>query len=356
MKEEESLTYNICLGEIIGSNKPYCIRLSEILRHVLIVGTTGSGKTTTASVICKNVLNKGKRIIVFDWNGEYREVLRRIGVRDGDIVIFDKLNPLRINPFEYGGSDDYEEYVEQIIDILESVLQLTPPQTYFLYQTFIEKKDINSFGALLQALSRSPFDVEGYSGREARFALIRKIRPLTFSSAKRVFVRANDLERIVNGNDYSSKIFIIDLSWITNVTLRKLYTLFLLKTIFDKVSLRKWSKENILRYLVVIDEAHNILVENNELLQRVFSEVRKFGVGLIAISQSVTEMPNYVLRNTNVKIFHAIRSYRDIKEVIGLMPPNTNVQNILISLNVGEALIYDSASKYPIKVRIKVSD
>ncbi len=354
--EEESSLHNICLGEIVGSNKLYCVRLSEILRHVLIVGTTGSGKTTTASIICKNVLNKGKTVVVFDWNGEYFEVLQNIGVEEKYIVVFNKNNPLRINPFEHSRHSDYEEYVEQIIDILENVLQLTPPQTYFLYQTFAENKDIRSFSSLLEKLSENPFYVEGYSGREARFALIRKIRMLTFSSAKRVFATTNDLEKIFNSKSYSPKIFIVDLSWITNVTLKKLYSLFLLKAIFDRVSLESRNHRGILKYLVIIDEAHNILTENNELLQRVFSEIRKFGAGLVAISQSISEMPNYVLRNTNIKIFHTIRSFKDIKEISGLMPPNVNIQNILISLNVGEALIYDNFSKYPVKVIIKAQN
>ncbi len=353
---QEDLSNNICIGEIVGSNKPYCIRVNEMLRHTLIVGTTGSGKTTTASIICSNLLKKGKKIVVLDWNGEYYEILKKLGVKDEYIVLFDKHNPLRINPFEYKSEENYEEYVEQIIDILESVLQLTTPQTYFLYQTFINKrKDISSFKALLETLSKETFDSEGYAGREAKYALVRKIRPLTCSTAKQIFSKTSNLETIFNRENYEPKIFIVDLSWITNTTLRKLYTLFLLKSVFDKV-VHKSRNRSMLKYLIVIDEAHNILVENNELLQRIFSEIRKFGVGLVAISQSIIELPNYVIRNTNMKIFHAIRSFKDIKEVMGLMPPHANVQNILISLAVGETLIFDNISKYPVKVMVKSLD
>ncbi len=348
---------SICLGIIANSEDLYCLKLSDFLRHTLIVGATGSGKTTTAAIISKKVLDKGKSVIILDWHGEYWELFKKLNVKEKYLVLFSKEKPLRINPFRIGEKQYFGEYVESLIDILESVLQLTPPQTYFLYETLLRSKNsgkdrIDCFDKLYEKLKEF-YDSEGYSGREARYALIRKIRPLTLSTAHHVFSGMSDLDSVFDLQAFDAKIFIVDLSWISNLTLKKLYSLFLIKEIYDKASSLRSTAHGLLKLIVVIDEAHNILTSENELMERVFSEIRKYGVGLIAISQSIIDVPNYVLRNTNLKIFHTLKSFKDVKEVCSIMPPNVNVQNLLVSLGVGEVLIYDNYTNYPIKVKIK---
>ncbi|MEM4004949.1 MAG: DUF87 domain-containing protein, partial [Desulfurococcaceae archaeon] len=52
-------------------------------RHVLITGTTGSGKSRTASIIAKRISEElNIRVVILDWHSEYMYLLNRYKVVD----------------------------------------------------------------------------------------------------------------------------------------------------------------------------------------------------------------------------------------------------------------------------------
>ena len=65
------------LGRIIYPDKPYSIfglREDEFCKHIMITGMTGTGKTTAAIQILKELRKHNKNFMVFDWQREYKKL------------------------------------------------------------------------------------------------------------------------------------------------------------------------------------------------------------------------------------------------------------------------------------------
>lgn len=343
--EEVAEEEGINIGKIEEEDIKLLLSTNDVNRHIIILGSTGSGKTTTSSIIAYGLYRLKIPVIIIDWHDEYCEKLAKLGIER--VRIYNIKNPYSINPFALV-KHSYEESTTIIVDILESVLGLTYPQAYYLYEILSKDSknyDLNlSFNFLLEKLRDYVDTSEGYSGREARYALMRKIKPLTLGQAKKLFLNSNTEELITDG------ITIIELGGISNNTLRRLYVMFLLKKIYDEVSRRGLT--NDLRLAVIIDEFHNLADVSNVLLEKLFSEIRKYGVGLIIVSQSLHDIPNYVVRNINTKIIHSIRTYRDLKELVNTLPRGPELSDLILNLKVGEALVHRSNVPYLVKAII----
>ena len=75
---------------------PVYLNLNElVLKHSFIVGSTGSGKSNTASYILENIINnyKSSRILIIDVHGEYMDYLQRNAV---EYSVYSKTNKLVI--------------------------------------------------------------------------------------------------------------------------------------------------------------------------------------------------------------------------------------------------------------------
>ncbi len=74
---------SICIGEEVTSldsrpKGPARIPLQALRRHLCILGTTGSGKSNCAKVICRELDVLGVPVVVFDRTGEYAEAFAAI--------------------------------------------------------------------------------------------------------------------------------------------------------------------------------------------------------------------------------------------------------------------------------------
>jgi len=55
---------------------PFGLREQEWIKHVLITGMTGTGKTNLAFQILRELKQKNKPFLVFDWKRNYRDLLQ----------------------------------------------------------------------------------------------------------------------------------------------------------------------------------------------------------------------------------------------------------------------------------------
>ncbi|MEM0122411.1 MAG: ATP-binding protein, partial [Saccharolobus sp.] len=149
---------------------------------------------------------------------------------------------------------------------------------------------------------------------------------------------------------YFSRSAIINLSSISNIKLRKLYALFLIK-LLTEAYIRYKPKEKM---LIIIDEAHNYFSNNiNSFLDRIISEIRKYNIGLCFITQSPSLLSQTVIKNTNIKIVHSIKSDIDKKAIRDTLSLDDRLAQSLDKLDVGEAIVSTPKLKIPIIVKIK---
>ncbi|WP_240938736.1 ATP-binding protein [Metallosphaera hakonensis] len=309
------------------------IRSSDITRHIGIFGTTGSGKSTTATTLIKSLLEKGIYVTILDWHGEHVNKISRLTLLNSE-------NLIKINPFKLGD-------IEEIVEILGDVLQLTDPQRFLLYSILIKMRRANRFDMkMFSSLLRNIDETTGWI-REVKYGLLRKAYLLFTREARQLFDDNNDKDKF----DVEKLLFntIIDLSFIRNLRLRKIYGMLIIKILSDYFMKNRPLKT----LLLVVEEAHNYFEKDNDFLEKLISEVRKFGLGLCIISQSPSSITEEVLKNTNIKIIHTIKSDVDKRILAESLSLSPSLYEILDKLDVGEALLSAPNIKIPIIIKIK---
>lgn len=225
--------YDLPLGEAMSSfgRTEVGIKLSDLTRHIGIFGSTGSGKSTTASHLAIQAFKKGVNIVILDWHGEYRELIPN----DINIMFYNKINILKINLNQIISND-----INDAVDIFGDVMQLTDPQRFLLYTVLnkLKKNPELSFKNLLTILR----NIEETSNwiRDVKYALARKFFILFGKEGRSLFstdgLTLDNLESYING------FVIIDISNIKNTKLRRLYGLLIMKLISDYYMEKKPSK------------------------------------------------------------------------------------------------------------------
>jgi len=327
----------VVVGEVANSTPPTdaCIPVDDLNKHTLVTGATGTGKTFTVATIV-NRLAEGEYSVFFkplilDWHGEYSSLLHDPEVKD----------PFHL-PITLLSRD--EEYYS--VEFASQVLGLTPAQEYVLLKSLEslggeENLNIADLVEILEGMAD-----ESAWFRESRLSLMRKLRRLTIGGYKELF-SGGDLDLEVSSN----KPLVIDLSKIGDLAIRRVYVAAFLKKIFDK-ALR--GGFNSRRLLIVVEEARNLLGRDNyvEILVKMLDEIRKFGVGIVIVSQSPSALVEDVMANTSTKIVHSIKSAVDLEVLDKVVNMTSEIREILPYMDKGEAVLFSSFYKKPLLIRI----
>lgn len=375
-------------------------------RHAIIVGSTGSGKSWTTARILEQVAGlKNANAIVFDVHGEYSP-LQSNGVRHFRIA-----GP---NDLETDASLDsgvlflpywllgYEAMTSMFVDRSD---QNAPNQTMVMSRAIIDaKKKYLSAGDHSEILanftidSPIPFSLDGvisalndlniemvsgakvgtekqgeFNGKLSR--LIQRLenkrsdRRLGFlfhGSAETMEFGWLDklIVTLLAGTEdqpeQSGGVKIIDFSEVPSDILPLMVSL-VAKLAF---LVQQWT-EHLKRHPIAVfcDEAHLYIPERNqsggageisvEIFERIAKEGRKYGVGLVVISQRPSEVNRTVLSQCNNLIAMRLTNGDDQAVVRRLLPDSLGgFGDLLPVLDTGEALVVGDASLLPTRIRI----
>ena len=356
---ERSIHYHelmreICLGKnIVDSRSSVCIPLSDLERHVLIIGSTGFGKTTTTARLIKELIkNTAYNVLIFDWHNEYLGKLKTLGINNirvyNSIKYKDKYLQIPLIPI-----DDREDVISSI-EVIEKVLGLTPPQIYALIKILERLLNSNeyfneiSLNKILERIRTD--DYESRALLEAKMALYRKLYPLSNGISRYLFkgiLRYHDYMSLIKKITEKS-ITIIELGDIHNTRIRALYVVALLKHILE--GFRRIRGRYNLKIFVVIEEVENLFNVNEamEILLSMLMESRKYGIHFILISHSIANLPIQVVENANVKIIHSIKSEKDLNYIRNSIKLEKEILDLLPYLRPGEAVIASTSIDEPV--------
>ncbi|MGQ9759845.1 MAG: ATP-binding protein [Candidatus Methanomethylicaceae archaeon] len=328
------------LGMVFSNGKkiaPLVLYLKDLQRHVSIFGSTGSGKSTTAISLALRLSSIGISVLIMDWHGEHTAVVKAAGGKVYSPGSAD--NGLTINPMYCPKMSDVDFQVEFVTDIFSQIFQFTPPQAYMFREALrssYKARNNPTVSDLIKELSLLP--IRSSWDHETRMALMRRLKLFTEGKCgmavdgKDNFFREEIFKGLVD----------IDLSNLKDVNSRSIFSNFILKAVYDNAVSNR-SDEN-LRHVLIIEEAHNIIPPRRPesprtVGERILSELRKFGEGVIVVTQFPSSISQEVIKNTSIRIIHTIRSGEDLVVLRESMSLDDRQREALTLLSTGEAVV-----------------
>ncbi len=329
VKGEDGRTGMIYLGRRLDSPVPAPVYLSmnDIEGHVGVYGSTGSGKSTTLSVISRRLRRTGIDVLVIDWTGEYGW-LKSQG--------FEVLDPQRGDLPVDVLSCDKVSWRSLAIEALVRALDLTEPQTFMLQQAVEDgaaslREVYERIGSLPEA---SKWD------REVKRALLRKLGLLF----------AGGVDRAFRGCKFpGGKSVVVNVSALRGYYARRTYVMLLLSMLFTVRASEYSPGMKPSPLVVVVDEAHNV---SSQIFMTILSESRKYGLHLVYATQSPAIIGDQALLNTNTKIVHSIRSQKDKRVIIDSLGLSDAWMERLDKLPRGSAILQKASEGKPVLVEI----
>ena len=355
------------LGRVELKN-PVDLDENLLTSHVLITGTTGSGKSNTIYSLLYKLKQEGKQFLVIEpAKGEYKNVMG--GLDDVRVLGTNPkiMEQLIINPFSFPEGIHVEEHIDRLIEIFnacwpmyaampavlkESICRayqscgwdlLQSSSTWGVFPTFEDvRRELNQYINESEYSSDSKGDYKG--------ALGIRLESLTNGIIGQVFSGKS-----IKDIELFNKNVIIDLSRIGSIETKAL----IMGILIIKLNEFRMS-ENIgmnlpLRHVTVLEEAHNLLKETSsaqsqesaniagksvEMLASAIAEMRTYGESFVIADQSPSLLDRAAIGNTNTKIILNLPNSSDRQNVANSIGLSEQQTNELSRLKTGVAVVF----------------
>ena len=365
---------DITVGKLRSSTKGDTIgfSLKDLAKHMLVVGTPGSGKTTF-SVSLLDRLWKDHNIpflVIEPAKNEYRALVQSIP----ELQVFTPgknfISPFVFNPFIPPKNVKLETYKSTLKTAFAAAVSMSTP----LDKIFEES--INNCYSDFRWLDTYTVDDKGKTFNISDFI---KCFQQTFDEigytgdAKNIgragVVRLNSLVNLFDNyfsipiEDILKKPTIIELAAIENSGQKALIIALLLLSILAYVN-SNYVGEGGLKNVILLEEAHVLLDADTNagqgdanpsaiaqgLVKRMLAEIRSYGVGLVIADQSPRKVSTDVVALTDMKmVFRLVESVD--KQIIGDSTNMTDVQvQRMAKLKPGEAFLFFNKLEEPEEV------
>ena len=339
--------------------------LEAFWRHVGIFGSTGSGKSTTAAYIISQLVDLGVDVLVLDWHGEYEKLLRNLGVSSTviglegfpEVALLSEAMPLDLSidvvVEGLGLSIHQASLFYDIVRVFVECIREGSEQYCGKALECLDSGKIDCFVEFIELvwLQRSRYEHAASKSRaevEVWAALIRRLKMLALEPYAKLFrIKSSNMLTFLK---LMKGITVLRVSDILSLQVRRLYSLLLLRSIFDYAI----SRGN-LRLVIVVEEAHNLASRGSSVIPSLLAEARKYGIGMIIVEQTPSLLDPQTLYNINTVIIHRLHGYSEIKCVssfLGISARSLSAK--LSSLGVGEAILASALLERPAVIRIEL--
>ncbi len=326
---------------------------SLVQKHVCILAKTGSGKSYTAGVIIEELLDKNVPLLIIDPHGEYSSMKHpnekaknnEFGVEPKGYAKQIKVYAPPTSPF----ADKADELL--ILDGLnlsaEELIELTglknPTAQALLYQAI---KNLKGDSYTIEDVIDEVEQIKHNSKWALLGALTKVAESGLFGS------RPTNIAKLLE----RGKASIIDLRGVEPA-----YQDLIVSRICAKLfEMRK--RNEVEPGMIVIEEAHNFIPErgfdravSTNVLRTIASEGRKFGLGLMVISQRPARVDKNVISQCNTQIILRVTNPNDINAIKkGVEGITAEMVEEIKRLPPGSAMVVSPELERPIIVRVRV--
>jgi len=392
---------NLVVGEIedrgAGTGNFYKIPVNDLVKHGLIVGVTGSGKTNT----CLGLLNQLWQgptntpfLVIEPAKSEYRSLIDVEGFEVLQIfTLGDEItSPFRLNPFEVIEGVKLQTHIDTLRAVFNASFVMYAPMPYVLerciHEIYLDKgwdltTNQNNFG---KTADQSPYglfptlsdlynkidsivEAMGYedrltmdikAGLKTRVGSLRiggkgSMLDTAYSIPMETLLNKPTILELQSIGDDEEKAFIIGL------LIARLYE-------YREVESKRTGINTGLKHLTLIEEAHRLLTKTSsdsgnletvntkakaiEAFCNILSEIRAFDEGILIAEQIPSKLAQDAIKNTNLKVLHRIVA-RDDRDLIGhTMNLNENQNKFISIMEKGKAAVYSEGFSEPFLVQI----
>lgn len=378
---------SVHLGEHVGTGGTKCYaEMNELLgKHTAILGSTGAGKSGTVAAVLHSLLERGAeselanwvpRIVVLDPHNEYSKAFGekhiRLSTDEGSLKLpywllnFQETVSLIIGKTEFVATSQSnivklallnarsEAAGTLKIDLTKQPLTVDSPTPYSIQKFKDEvnlqrpsgkdKKEQEPFNSVINKLetlerdSRMNFMLSPWDGTSDEFAPV--------------------LSQFVGDG---KAVRIVDLSGVPN-EVAGICSAVIARTLFN---LKVWQTSEERKrdpVLLVCEEAHRYVPNRGEAqyeaaqeaIRRIAKEGRKYGIGLLLVSQRPSEVESTVLSQCNSWIILRITNDADREHVRAILPDSmAGLTKLLSGLRRQEAIFVGQAAILPSRILIR---
>ncbi|MGH9920379.1 MAG: ATP-binding protein, partial [Nitrososphaerales archaeon] len=284
---------SICIGEelLTLNGRPKCrasIPLEALRRHVCILGTTGSGKSTCAEIMCHELARMRVPTLVLDRTGEYAAMLGKIPgantLSPGENLVIALFKRKDEGPDHEAFPIDAQ--VEDWVSLLDHFLHtsysagLSPLQARVLREVFEQychgTRQPLTVTNLILKLREYEEDVADFRGwPESIEAIVSRLMPMRVGVVGKTLDRSFETFKIADL--FQPALNIIDLSVIPDDDAKNLLSQVVLKEVYDAI--KRQGKTDALRLVAIVDEAQHLAPNERGYIsvpERCAIELRKY--------------------------------------------------------------------------------
>jgi len=310
-----------------------------ITKHMLILGTTGSGKSHFAKVFLKRLVDgRDVQLFILDPHGEYGELFKgsveSVEIQDTLFPVFPEeveeiVKGLGFPGLVSGNSSQVRENRAKISKVVKPSFRLTGLKGRSL------KDVLDSLGDSIS--------------KEAETVMGEKI-----GNQQKVY------EQLEEGLNSGKRVVIFNFSQVTDPQTRVNLAGLIMQELF-------WMNRNDRKErLVVLEEAHNFAPEGRfgdvsagrdnlslVMSRKIASEGRKFNLGLVVITQRPAQVSKYVLAQANTQAMFRTMNSADLEAVSNYVEfAGQEIVGILPSLQTGMGIVSGLGVPFPVLVRV----
>lgn len=350
--------------------------------NMIILGTSGSGKSTAAKLLLRSHIRNNNQIVVIDPEGEFEEMTYAF---DGDFISLGKGGAFgMINPLEVIMDADEDEIKQGLgYTILTRTLQTIKAFIKY-YDPSIQEDVVNMFSEVVQETYKrfgidfesdfTKYKSEDYPTFNDVYATIKgRILSMPEKSQEK-----DTLERL----EIKIRPIVKELKYYfnghTTIKPRSNFIVFNIKELMNAdTNIRNALFFNILKYawgltlnasintVMMVDEAHVLLSGGNTLgadfLAQIQRRARKYNTGTIIITQQPTDFSDPSVITQGKAIFDNASYYlimglrkQAVDDLAKLIDLNDNEKESIKQYNQGEALFVCGSRR--MRISVIVSD
>jgi len=359
---------------------------NQLVKHLLVAGITGSGKTNTIFNLLRSV---GVPFLIIEpAKKEYRALSRFHPELRVYTLGNESVSPLRINPFYFPASVNIQQHIDNLKVIFNASFTMYASMPNILEQCItnvymkkgwslttsrnIYQRDQQHEQYYFPTVEDLYHEIDSYTKelgyaqeqmQNIRAALLTRIKSLMTGGKGWMLntVETMDIRELLRLPT------VLELEAIADDDEKSLVIGLISMFIYEYLKSEETEFSGSLKHLLVLEEAHRIFANVNqhgsqedvnikgkavESLSHILSEIRAYGEGMIIVDQVPTKLAPDVLKNTNTKIIHRIVSRDDCEYVGNSLGLIDEKLPFISKLKNGAALLFTDGMHAPVHLQI----